>query len=149
MNALVRSSISGLAAAAATAALSLMPSLAGAAGLGELRVTSALGQPLRAEIDIVSMHSGEGEFAARVARLADAELDPIVHTVQMKMVRRGARSVLQLSTHYPVNSPYLQLPVELSSSKTRITRSYTVLLDPPSVARESLGGVLVTAAPLR
>jgi pilus assembly protein FimV len=150
MRAFVRNSMTGLAGALAAAAFCLgTPTLAGAAGLGELRVASSLGQPLKAEVDIVSSQRAEADFAARVARLADSELDPVVYTLQIKLVRRGGRSVLQLSTHQPVNTPYIELPLELSSNVARITRHYTLLLDPPAIARGPQPGLLVTAAPLR
>src|SRR5438309_4884245 len=50
----------------------ILPSLAWAAGLGKLSVLSQLGQPLRAEIEIVSLQRGEGDTLG--ARLAAGEL---------------------------------------------------------------------------
>ena len=110
-------------------------SAARAAGLGELRLESELGRPLKAEIEIVSVQSGEEGFSARLAPSlyqAGVEVDPALSGVQFTVVQRGARSVLRLSTHQPVNRPYLELPVELRSSTGRVTRQYTVLLNPPS-----------------
>ena len=59
-------SVSGKGLAAAT--LLILPLAAHAAGLGRLTVLSQLGQPLNAEIEIVSLQPGEEEsLAARLA----------------------------------------------------------------------------------
>ena len=44
-----------------------LPLVAQAAGLGKLTLLSALGQPLNAEIEIVSLQPGEEDLAARLA----------------------------------------------------------------------------------
>lgn len=110
------------------------PSTARAAGLGELRLLSELGQPLNAEIDIVSARAEDKAFSARLAPSiyqAGVDVDPALSGIRFKVVRHGARSVLRLSTRQAVNAPYLELPVELRSNTTRVTRQYTVLLNPP------------------
>ena len=57
-----------LVAALGGALLALSALSAGAAGLGKLSVNSALGQPLSAEIELVSLQPGEFEsIAARIA----------------------------------------------------------------------------------
>ena len=55
----------------ALAGLLLVPSVGLAAGLGKLAVQSGLGQPLRAEIEIVNLQRGEAETLA--ARIASAD----------------------------------------------------------------------------
>ncbi|MBM3345160.1 MAG: hypothetical protein FJY55_01460, partial [Betaproteobacteria bacterium] len=50
---------------------SLFSLVSHSAGLGKLTVLSSLGQPLRAEIEIVSLQAGEGE--SLTARLASPE----------------------------------------------------------------------------
>jgi pilus assembly protein FimV len=52
----------------AAAGLALFPLAAMAAGLGKLTVLSTLGQPLRAEVEVVSIQRGEAEsLAAKLA----------------------------------------------------------------------------------
>ena len=51
--------------------LALSPFSANAAGLGKLTVTSALGQPLRAEIELVAVQ--QDELSSIMARLASAD----------------------------------------------------------------------------
>jgi pilus assembly protein FimV len=112
-----------------------------AAGLGELRLASQLGQPLKAEIDIVSTKAAEKGFSAGLApslQRGQGEMAPALSGIRFKVIRRGGRSVLLLSTRQPVNGPYLQLPIELRSSTARFTRHYAVLLDPPSYSRSGV-----------
>src|SRR5258706_7043346 len=75
---------------------SLVPSsFAFAAGLGKISVLSALGQPLKAEIEIVSLQRGEGDtLAARLAsgeafRQSSVELNPVLLSLKFAVERRG------------------------------------------------------------
>jgi pilus assembly protein FimV len=120
------------------AALLAVPLLAHAVGLGSLRVLSALGQPLNAEIQIVSEQAGE--MASVNARLAsrDAfnqagiEFNPVLLGLQFNVDRRNGKPVLKLTTTQPVNEPFLDILVELQWSSGRLVREYTFLLDPPN-----------------
>src|SRR5687768_7614785 len=108
-----------------------------AAGLGRLNVLSPLGQPLNAEIDIVSLQPGEEDGLA--ARLAPAEafrqagIEPSAALIGLRfaIVRREGRPVLRITSAQPVNEPFLDLLVELEWSGGRLVREYTFLLDPP------------------
>jgi pilus assembly protein FimV len=107
-----------------------------AAGLGRLQVNSALGQPLRAEIEIVSLQSGEEDsLQARLAnseafRQAGIEMSSALVGLQLAMDKRGGRPVIRLSTSQPVNEPFLDVLIELSWANGRLVREYTFLLDP-------------------
>ena len=122
-----------------------------AAGLGRLNVLSPLGQPLNAEIDIVSLQPGEED--GLVARLAPAEafrqagIEPSSALVGLRfaIVRREGRPVLRITSAQPVNEPFLDLLVELEWSGGRLVREYTFLLDPP----EYKGPQAIAAAPPR
>ena len=128
----------------------LFPLGAMAAGLGKLAVMSGLGQPLRAEIEVVSLQRGEAEtLAARIAspdafRQAGVEYGALVPQVRASLVRRGDnRYVIALSTPGPVEEPFLDLLVELSWATGRLVRQYTFLLDPV----EYKGPQAITAPP--
>ncbi len=117
----------------------LLPSLAWAAGLGKLSVLSALGQPLKAEIEIVSLQRGEGDsLAARLApgdafRQANIELNPALLSVKFAVERRsGGEYVMTLISGQPVNEPFLDVLVELNWANGRLVREYTFL--PPEYA---------------
>lgn len=123
--------------AVVSAALWLVMPLAHAAGLGKLTVLSPLGQPLNAEIEIVSTRPGELE--ALSARLADPrafteagiELSPALVGMRFSVERRAGAPVLRVTTSQPVNEPFLEFLVELVWDTNRLVREYTVLLDPP------------------
>lgn len=119
------------------AALLAVPLLAHAVGLGNLRVLSALGQPLNAEIQIVSEQAGEmasvtAQLASQDAfRQAGIEFNPVLLGMKFNVEQRDGKSVLKLTTTQPVNEPFLDVLVELQWSSGRLVREYTFLLDPP------------------
>jgi len=121
-----------------------------AAGLGRLNVISPLGQPLNAEIEIVSLQAGEEEgLVARLAppdafREAGIEFNPALVTVRFAIERRGGRPMLRVRTTQPVNDPFLEMLVELQWTTGRLVREYTVLLDPPEYKRPQA----IAAAPV-
>ena len=116
----------------------LLPSLAWAAGLGKLTVLSALGQPLRAEIEVSSLEPGEADsLVARLAgaeayRQANIERQGALTTIRFAVDRRpsGQYAVVMTSVE-PMNEPFLDLLVELNWNNGRLVREYTFLLDPP------------------
>ncbi len=108
-----------------------------AAGLGRLAVQSGLGQPLRAEIEIVNLQRGEAEtLSTRIAppdafRAAGVDYGVVVPQVRAALERRGEnRYVIRLSTLNPVEEPFVDLLVELNWASGRLVRQYTFLLDP-------------------
>ena len=129
----VRSSISIVVAVAWLA----FASLANAAGLGRLTVLSPLGQPLLAEIEIVSLQPGEEEgLTARLAspeafETAGIDINPALNSLRINLERRDKRPFLRVTTAQPVNEPFLDILIELSWSSGRLVREYTFLLDPP------------------
>lgn len=120
-----------------TATVLTLPLLAQAAGLGRLSVQSFLGQPLQAEIEVVSLQPGEE--ASLEARLASSnafaqagiEFNPALSTIQFALDKRDGRPVIRIATRQSVNEPFIDLLVELRWSTGLFVREYTVLLDPP------------------
>lgn len=113
-------------------------SQAHAAGLGKLTVNSALGQPLTAEIELVSLQPGEFEsLAARVAspdsyREARIEYGSSLRTIRFAVERRpNGQPILKLTSVAAVNEPFLDVLVELTWPAGRLMREYPILLDPP------------------
>ncbi|HUF82766.1 MAG TPA: FimV/HubP family polar landmark protein [Burkholderiales bacterium] len=125
------------------------PIAAQAAGLGRLTVLSPLGQPLNAEIEIVSLRPGEEDgLSARLAspeafRQAGIEPNAALSGMRFTLERRNGRSFIRVTTPQPVNEPFLDLLVELQWNAGRLVREYTVLLDPP----EYKGPQAIAAAP--
>ena len=118
------------------ALLLLIASTAGAAGLGRLVVLSALGEPFRAEIDLLS---SADEHAGLTPRLASPEFYPLLGfrynpalagaSLHIR-TRPHGRHVIEVLSARPLNEPFIHLLVELESNAARIVRGYTVLLDP-------------------
>ena len=132
------------------AALMFSPLLAYAVGLGKLTVLSALGQPLNAEIAVVSEQPDElDSLNARLASQdafakAGIAYNPVLLGMRVDVVRRDGKAVLRLHTSQPVNEPFLDVLVELQWSSGKLTREYTFLLDP---AEYDKGPQPIAAAP--
>ena len=127
-------------AAATTALLGLLAPNALALSLGRITVQSALGEALRAEIDIGDINAEEAaSLKASVAspeafRLAGLEYNPAIANLKATLHKRSdGRSYLQLSSARPINEPFVDLIVETSWATGRIVRDYTMLFDPPNL----------------
>ena len=121
---------------------------ADAAGLGKLTVTSGLGQPLSAEIDLTSVAKDEaGTITARLAppeAFSQANLDysSVLSTLRFSVERRKDGSqYIRVSSTQPVNDPYVDLLLELDWASGRLIREYTFLLDPPEMKSGRANGV--------
>lgn len=109
-----------------------------AAGLGRLSVNSSLGQPLSAEIELVSLQPGEFEaLAARVASPeaytnARIEFSPLLRQLRFTAERRAdGKPVLKVTSSAPINEPFLDVLVEVNWPSGKLLREYPILLDPP------------------
>ena len=122
----------------ALAASCLFASPSWALGLGRLSVQSALGETLRAEIDVTSMTPEEAASlqlkvaGADVYRAAGVDYNPILPGATVSLQRRpDGRSVLRLTSDRAVTEPFLDVILEANWSSGRLVRAYTMLLDPP------------------
>lgn len=122
--------------ATAIAALPIaLPSGAEAAGLGAINVFSALGQPLRAEIELKASAEELQSLSARIApveafRQANVGYSPLMTGLQFNVEMRGSRPVVKVTSARPVREPFLEMLVELQWANGRLLREYTFLLDP-------------------
>ncbi|WP_415842128.1 FimV family protein, partial [Paracidovorax anthurii] len=135
--------LSVLAAAAFVSASFYAPD-ASALALGRLTVQSALGEPLRAEIDLPQITAAEAESlraapaSPQAYRAQGMEFSPTLNDLQVRLQRRADGTMaLRLSTSRPVNDPFVDLVLDASWSSGQIVRSYTLLLDPPAMRREA------------
>ncbi len=136
--------------------VALAPGLASAAGLGRLTVLSALGHPLSAEIELVSVSKAEiSSISARIAapeayRRANLQYNVALPGARVTIEKRpDGRPYLKVTTSRAVTEPFIDLMIELTWSAGRILREYTALLDPPGVGSMPLGQAAptVSAAP--
>ena len=109
-----------------------------AAGLGRLTVQSALGQPLRAEVEVTSVSPDEAEsLKARIASpeafsRVGLQYKEALSGVRMDVENRGGRYFIKVTSSRPINDPFVDLVVELSWASGTFSREYTFLLDPPT-----------------
>lgn len=108
-----------------------------AAGLGKLSVSSVLGQPLRAEIELLSVAQDD------ISNIDAKQATPEAY-MQAHIDRSGAQSEIlvrvekradgtpyvRLTSSTPINDPFVDLLIELNWSSGRVLREYTILLDP-------------------
>lgn len=117
---------------------SLMPLVADAAGLGKLTVISGLGEPLNAEVELLS--TTKDELSSLTAQIAPNEVfaeqgverASILSAVRVEVSKRpDGTPVLHLSSLQPINDPFLDMLIQVEWSSGRLLREYTALLDPP------------------
>jgi pilus assembly protein FimV len=109
--------------------------------LGNLTLNSYLGQPFKAEIDLVAVE--EEEIPSLVVRLASrdtfrqANVDyaPFLFTFEFSVENRAdGQPYVKITSPQRVVKPFLSMLIELNWSSGRLIREYTVLLDPPEDA---------------
>jgi pilus assembly protein FimV len=130
---------------------------AGAAGLGRLSVQSALGQPLRAEVEVTAL--GKDEASGVTAKLAPAEAfkqagleyNPALANLRFVVEKRpDGRHVVKITSNQPINEPFVDLMVELNWPTGRFVREYTFLLDPADlkIASQTVPGTEARVDPV-
>ena len=109
-----------------------------ALGLGRLNVQSALGETLKAEIEVTSITPEEASsLRLRVAgseayRAAGVEYNAVLAATQVQVQRRAdGRTVLRLTSERAVLEPFVDVILEASWASGRLVREYTMLFDPP------------------
>jgi pilus assembly protein FimV len=130
---------SGFARTALALALALASGAACALGLGQIEVKSRSGQPLLAEIPVIS--SGPDELAQLRAGLASPETfqrigleapQGIVTDLRFTLALDSAgKPVIRVTSSLPVNQPLLTFLIEVDWGQGRLTREYSALLDAP------------------
>ncbi|HZV98289.1 MAG TPA: FimV/HubP family polar landmark protein [Methylophilaceae bacterium] len=126
--------------------LAFLPLAADAAGLGKLTVLSGLGEPLTAEIDLLSTTPEElSSLTAVIApeeayALQGVERVALHNTIKIEVVKKpDGTPALKLTTRQPVNDPFLDMLIQVDWSTGRLVREYTVLLDPPGYSNQGGG----------
>lgn len=108
-----------------------------ATGLGGINVGSYLGQPLKAEIELVSVDKADRSSIS--AKLASAEafknagVDYPYTLPKLKFEvinRESGDPTIKLTSSQPVNEPFVTLLIEVTWSSGKLLREYTFLLDP-------------------
>ena len=120
--------------------MSLAAFTVSAADLGALRVLSASGDPLRAEIEIKSYTSEEaGTLQVKLAspdiyRQSQVDYQPVLSGLRLAVEdRENGRKVIEVSSTAPVEARVLDLLVELTWNMGRFIRQYSFVLNTPVV----------------
>jgi FimV-like protein len=110
-----------------------------AAGLGRLTLTSTVGQPFQAEIELVAVKNEEkSALTASLAsqqlfRQANVEYLPLLATFQASIeIRSNGQPYVRIISSQLVAEPLLNLLVELSWPSGRMVREYAVVLASPA-----------------
>ncbi|MBV1874208.1 MAG: peptigoglycan-binding protein LysM, partial [Gammaproteobacteria bacterium] len=122
----------------------LFPSLAGAFGLGEITLNSALNQPLNADISISKVGSlTESEIITKLAPAVEFERAGVdrayfLNDIKFEVVldNKGG-AIVQLTTRKSLVEPFLNFIVEVRWPEGKLLREYTLLLDPPVFSDEA------------
>lgn len=122
--------------------LALCSSAAMALGLGDIRVLSKPGQPLVAEIPVISSDPGELQNA-RVAlasavtfeRVGLARPQGLVSELQFQFAQDSqGRAVIRVTSAAPVELPSLSFLIEVDWGQGRLVREYSALIVAPETA---------------
>lgn len=118
--------------------LILTPLVASALGFGNIKLNSALNEPLDAEIGLLSASVDEVsgltvKMASREAFLrAGVDRPAFLNAFNIEIKSRADDTFyIHLTSRQPVREPFLNFLLELNWYNGRILREYTVLLDPP------------------
>ncbi len=129
----------GVLTASTALALGLFSANSYALSLGRLNVQSALGEPLRAEIDVPQITPDEasslsvGVASPDAFRAAGFEYNPALGLLRLTLQRRNdGSSFIRVVGDRPINDPFIDLVLQASWSTGRVVRDYTMLFDPPN-----------------
>ena len=121
----------------------LIPGLANALGLGEIKLNSALSEPLDAEIELVQVReltsneilpslAAQEDFAA-----ANVERYHFLTDLKFEVITNAqGKSVIKVRSRKPVKEPFLNFLVEVNWPAGRLLREYTLFLDPPTYSTQ-------------
>ncbi|HEX6019083.1 MAG TPA: FimV/HubP family polar landmark protein, partial [Burkholderiaceae bacterium] len=124
----------------ALAALVAAAGNAWALGIGRLNVQSALGESLRAEIELSSLTpEEESSLKVRIAppdayRAQGVDYNAALTSAQVSIARHAdGRPYLRVTSDRAVLEPFVDVILEFTWSSGRLVREFTLLLDPPQV----------------
>ena len=120
-----------------------LPSQAFTLGLGEIEVSSALNQKLKADIELLSATPEDAEsilvkLASR-KEFSRAGLDRpySLNDLRFKSIVKDGVPYIVVSSSSPIREPFLNFLVEVDWPNGHLLREYTVLLDPPVFMTQS------------
>ena len=135
--------------------MALVPISVFAAGLGKLNVMSGLGEPLKADIELISvtpeeLNSITAGIASEEAYTTQGIEKPASHNSIKVSVAKNASGVpvLKLNSSQVISEPFLDMLIQVDWASGRLLREYTVLLDPPGYTGEADSSASTAQAPI-
>lgn len=114
-----------------------------ALGMGGISVITGLGEPLKADIELVAVSNAEkNSLSARLASpevFKSAGMDYPTGIPQLKFkieTRAEGGNYIRVTSVDPLNEPFVSILVELNWPSGKLLREYTFLLDPPGFKPE-------------
>jgi len=119
--------------------IAVLPLAASALGLGEIKLNSALNQPLDADIPIVGAAADEiGSLHIKIAsteqfKQAGIPMVDVLIQLKFQIVQEpnGTASV-HITTREPMREPFLDFLADATWDNGELIREYTVFLNPPN-----------------
>ena len=115
------------------------PLSSGAIGLGDIRSSSHLNQPLNAKIELLSTSAQEAKqiqvrlASADVFNRVGIERPSYLNSLRFTPTIQNGKPVILVSSTQAINEPFLNFLLEVSWPKGQLLKEYTVLLDPPTL----------------
>ena len=117
----------------------VMPTFVNALGLGKLELQSALNQPFKARVKLISVTADElDSLKVSLADQKAFDRAGIQRTFLLTRLRFTVQEFeegpdyIQIRSNDSIREPFLNFLLEINWSKGRLFREYTVLLDPPT-----------------
>src|SRR5438105_7786633 len=121
-----------------------------AIGLDEISQQSALGEPLRLVIPVLS--AGDevvgDEFAGECFKVVPVVANdlPQPQLTRVALEHRAGRAFVVLSTAYPITEPIMRVAVQ-AGCRVSVSREYTLFFDPMSIVPPVVEPVMAASAP--
>ncbi|MGH8397375.1 MAG: FimV/HubP family polar landmark protein [Gammaproteobacteria bacterium] len=119
--------------------LAVLPVVAQALGLGEIKLNSALNQPFSADIPIVGAAPDEisslhlKTASAAQFQQAGIPMSKVLSQLQFQVVQDpNGTAHVHISSSKPFNEPFMDVLVDATWDNGELLREYTVFLNPPS-----------------
>ena len=133
--------------------IALTPLSAWSLTLGAMRVQSALGEPLRAQLSLGQLTAEElsslnaGFAPAAVYQAAGITANPILSTVKLSVdASEPTNVVVNLTSSNPISEPFLDMLLEIKWASGKVVRDYTLLFNPSTALAPTVSAEPVVAA---
>jgi len=110
-----------------------------ALALGSLKALSSIGEPLRAEVELLDLTAAEVSslraslVTPETYKAMGLDYNPELNSMQFILQRSpSGRAVIQLINSKMVTTAFVDIVLELSWANGKITRDFTLLLTPPN-----------------